>query len=121
MILDDVLRAGALVQAVDVLRDDHQLARRPRFERSERAMRLGGLAVHDGRAHRPEHVGRLAALRAERVDVRELLERWVAPQPAGPAIRRKPRRARDAGTGEHDDVAVSHRLSVMRTITMSSP
>ena len=110
MHVEDVARPGPLVQVVDVLGDDQQVA--PSASSSRASARWAGLGLDPGE--------RGAALVVEPVDQvgvggvrlgRRDQHRVVAlPQPVGVPERRQPALGGDAGTGEDDDPHVQASL-----------
>ncbi|CAM2137963.1 hypothetical protein PT2222_100050 [Paraburkholderia tropica] len=109
--LDHAMTARALMQAVDVLRDERADAPR-RFEPRERAMRAVGLREPDGRPaqHAARPVAAARAVRAEKLlqrDGRRTLPRAVFVAIAGDARIRA-----DARAGQHEQarVALGERL-----------
>jgi hypothetical protein len=125
VILADADRPGALMQAVDVLRDDqHRRARgQALLERGERAMRRSRRGIADRAPELPEHPADVRTSRGHRTHVGERRELLVVPQPAGSAIGRQAGALGDSCSGEHDDAAVigKHRVSVNHTPTVVDP
>ena len=99
------LRPGPLVQIVDILRDQQQLARPFRIEPRQRAMRGIGL---DGPELGPPRVVECMDQRriaGEGFGRRDILDAMAFPQPVRPAKGREPAFGGDAGAGQDDDVA----------------
>ena len=99
------LRPGPLVQIVDILRDQQQLAGPFSIEPRKRAVRGIGL---DGCELGPPRVvecmdqGRVAG---EGFGRRDILDAMAFPQPVRPPKGRETAFGRDAGAGQDDDVA----------------
>ena len=108
MHVDQPLRSGALVQIVDILGDQQQLARPLSIEPRQRLVRVIWL---DGPQPRPPRVvegvdqRRVPPIRLGRGDV---LDPVAFPQPVGPAEGREPAFGGNAGSGQDHDVADVH-------------
>ena len=104
------LRPGALMQVVDILGDDQQLARPCGIETRQRAVRRIGLDRRQCRtASVVETVDKIGILRA-RVGRAHILDAVPFPQPARPAKSGKAALGGDAGAGQDDDVVELHDL-----------
>jgi hypothetical protein len=97
--------AGALVQVVDVLGDEQELARPQGVEACQRQMRGIG---PDRRLEEPAATQVVEGLHergiaGEGLGRRHILDAMTLPEPVRPAEGGEPRFARDVGAGEHDD------------------
>jgi hypothetical protein len=106
--MDQRMRAGSLVQAIDVLRHGEDAAGVLLLQPRQRMM--GG--VRPGIAKPPAaeivefvHAGRIAG---KALGSRHLLQIELLPQPAFVAERAEPALGRKPGPGEDDDAAGSH-------------
>lgn len=108
--VEQPLRAGALVEIVDVLGDDQQVARPCGIQPRERA--VGGVRLHLLQPRPPRVVesvdqGRVAP---ERLRRRHVLDAVSFPEPVGAAEGGEAALGRDAGAGQDHDVPdVAHR------------
>ena len=99
------LRAGALVQVVDILGDDQQFARPFGVEPRQRAMRRIGLDRRRAGAARVVEAVDQRGIARERLGRRDILDPMAFPQPVRPAKGGEAALGRNAGAGEDDDVA----------------
>ena len=110
MHVDQPLRAGPLVQIVDILRDEQELARpfliQPR-QRPMRRVRLDGPELGPPLVVEGVDQRRIARESLGRADI---LDAMPLPQPVGPAKGREPAFRGNTGAGEDDDqLNCSHR------------
>ena len=103
--VDQPLRPRAFVQVVDILRDDHQLARPCGVEPGQRVMRRIGL--DPGQCCAPEVVETMDQLGIARERLRgaDLFDAMAFPQTVRATEGRKAAFGGNAGTGQHDDRA----------------
>ena len=102
--MDQPLRSGALVQVVDILRDQQQLARPFGIEPRQRlvsGIRLDAAQLLSPRIVEGMDQRRIAAKCLGRADI---LDAMSLPKPVGPAKGRKAALGRNAGAGQDDDV-----------------
>ena len=99
------LRPRPLVQVVDILGDDQQLARPGRVELGERAMRRIGLDRAERRPARVVEAVHKLGIARQRLGRADILDAVPFPQPARAAEGGKPALGGDAGAGEDDDVS----------------
>ena len=109
----------ALVQIVDILRDDQQFARPFGIEPRQRQMRRIGLHLGERRA--PEVVEAMHQLGIPRQRLRraDILDPMPFPQPTRPTKRRDAALGGNAGASQDDDIAeVGHRTGLIKHIAI---
>jgi hypothetical protein len=120
--VEQPLGAGALMQVVDILRDDQQLARPLRVQPCERMVcrvrfhfgQLGATLIVE-----VVHQHRIAGKRLRRADI---LDAVTFPEAVRSAKGGQPALGRDAGAGQHDDVLdVSHAGSLTAPVPSREP
>ena len=99
-----LLRARALVERVDILGDEQEIAVPRRLEPGQRHMR--GIGLDLGRADPPRVVEFMNQRRIarERLGSRDILDPVAFPQAVGGAERLQPALRADPGAGQDDDV-----------------
>ena len=107
------MRTGALVEVVDILRHDQQLARPMLIKPGQRPM--GGVGFDRGKRATPlvVEVEHQLAVSEQRLGRANLLDAAPFPQPFGSAKGREAALGRNARTGQHDDrLDVRHQPSI---------
>ena len=104
-------RPGPLVQIVDILRHDQQLARPVRVEPRQFAMRPVGLDARERRAPRVVEAVHQRRITGERVGRANVLDPVAFPQAVRSAERRQAAFGGDAGAGQDEKRArLVHRV-----------
>ena len=104
-------RPRALVQIIDILRDDQQFARPFGIEPRQRDMRRIGFDLSQPRPPRIVKLVDQHRIANKRLGRRDILDPVPLPQPVGRAKRLQSALRADPGAGQDDDVAyLAHHL-----------
>ena len=108
MHMQQPLRPRPLMQIIDILRDDEQLARPFRIEPRDRAMGSVGLDLGQPRPPRVIKFVHQRGIANERLGRRDILDPMPLPQAVRRPERSQPALCANPRAGQDDDIAVRH-------------